>query len=231
MQPAMVRVESGAADAPEKVGSGHDSWCQTTIVRFRLILRGQVLPPDKRGKVDIKHAIRRELHPQLRNLWRDHGVLKHAFVPPIPPYPGERQPTPIEGVANKFERYGFRFVPLVREGMACELNILIMRRDSPHSLFTGSGDIDGRVKTLFDALRMPSQQSELGGNTPQEDEDPFYCLLEDDRYIYDYSVTTDRLLAPVGPDENENAVVAIIGVHLKTKDGVEFAYLSEADLY
>ncbi len=57
-----------------------------------------------------------------------------------------------------------------------------------------SGDIDARLKTIFDALRLPKNLDEAGGVGPQTDENPFFCLLEDDKLISEIKVTTDSLL-------------------------------------
>jgi hypothetical protein len=92
-------------------------------------------------------------------------------------------------------------------------------------VFSGSGDLDGRVKTLIDGLRLPQQLAEVPGG-PLEDEDPFFVLLEDDRLIYDFAVTTDRLLVPPEPDEPYRDVVAIIGVHIKNRSGMEISTMS-----
>jgi len=43
---------------------------------------------------------------------------------------------------------------------------------------------------------MPKSVPELGGYSIDSDEDPFYCLLEDDKLITKISVTTDRILLP-----------------------------------
>jgi integrase len=51
-----------------------------------------------------------------------------------------------------------------------------------------SGDIDGRLKTIFDALRMPKNLDETARQKPQDDEDPFFCLLEDDKLISEIRV-------------------------------------------
>jgi hypothetical protein len=82
-----------------------------------------------------------------------------------------------------------------------------------------TGDIDGRVKTLLDGLRMPHQCSEVDGLTPSDGEDPFFVLLEDDRVIYELNVTTDRLLVPPDPEEPERDVVAVIRVRTRTFSG------------
>jgi hypothetical protein len=71
---------------------------------------------------------------------------------------------------------------------------LFLRRDTPGGLVENGGDIDNRIKVLLDGLRMPNIVRELGGDGFEPDENPFYCLLEDDKLIMKISVTTDRLL-------------------------------------
>jgi hypothetical protein len=137
---------------------------------------------------------------------------------------------PVEQIANDYDKCGFRFVPLVRKGMACSLEILILRRDEPFKVFGNAGDLDGRVKTLFDGLRMPQQCSELAGNTPDADENPFYCLLEDDSYINDVDIKTDRLLVPPEPDEPLRDAVVVIAVHVRYAMGSDFAVLSSGSV-
>jgi len=93
----------------------------------------------------------------------------------------------------------FRFIPLVSPDLhlICELQIFMLRPEPPGAIITQGGDIDNRLKTLFDALRCPHNEAELPtGISPEADEDPFFCLLEDDLLITSVSVKTDRLLAP-----------------------------------
>jgi hypothetical protein len=53
----------------------------------------------------------------------------------------------------------------------CSLQILFLRHDPPGSVIH-AGDLDNRVKTLIDALRMPNDAMELAGNEkPSEGED------------------------------------------------------------
>jgi hypothetical protein len=70
-------------------------------------------------------------------------------------------------LAGQFARNGYNFVPLVTERLLllCRLDVLFLRPDPPGSLIK-SGDIDNRLKTLFDALRMPENASELGRCEP-----------------------------------------------------------------
>jgi hypothetical protein len=82
-------------------------------------------------------------------------------------------------------------------------------------------DVDNRLKTLFDALRMPSGPSELGAGTskgqvgPTPDQDPFYVLLEDDKFITHLAVTTDMLLDPVPGVPPDTAVRLVLNVTVR----------------
>jgi hypothetical protein len=82
-------------------------------------------------------------------------------------------------------------------------------------LVLSSGDIDNRIKTLFDALRMPQNEAELGGHHAQEGEDPFYCLLEDDSLIDHAEIEADTLLEPVSRELNRNDARVVLTVSLR----------------
>jgi hypothetical protein len=117
-----------------------------------------------------------------------------------------------EGLAEKYERMGYNFVPLARQ----EAMVIC----SPPGSLISSGDIDNRLKTLFDALRMPKDKDEVGGNAPSVDEKPFYVLLEDDRLITHLSIETDTLLQRVGDSWDDNHVRLVISVSLKSAYGM-----------
>jgi hypothetical protein len=61
---------------------------------------------------------------------------------------------------------------------------------------------------------MPDECQEVCGNTPTTDEDPFFCLLKDDKLITQMRIVTDRLLTPREVGEYEHDVHLII--HVKT---------------
>lgn len=189
-----------------------------------------------------KHFLRKHFHPQLRELWNQHPDLKAqaetlylksrfadnklswpgpevAHIIPIakndPAASASNVKTWIEHIADDHQRCGGRFVPLISEagGFTCSLDILFLRRDNPGSLIANGGDIDNRIKVLFDGLRMPNTVQELGGyQIDSNDENPFFCLLEDDRLVTKVSVTTDRLIAPQATTENINDVYLVIHV-------------------
>lgn len=183
-------------------------------VDFRLIYQGR-LPAQGSGsdtRAADKHRIRQAFHPQLRELWNQHPQLKAYQKKPDWSKIGSQ----MEQRAENFTRCGYKFVPLVtgEEDVACSLDILFLRRDNPGNLVRSGGDLDNRIKVLFDALRMPQNCKELAGNDPGQGEDPFFCLLEDDSMITGVNVTTDRLLQPVGDAEAIHHVVLVIQVNV-----------------
>jgi threonine synthase len=76
------------------------------------------------------------------------------------------------------------------------------------------GDIDNRIKVLFDALRMPKIGEFDAETPPAPDEAPFFCLLQDDSLITEIKVTTDRLLTPLQTEEDSDDVHLVI--HVRT---------------
>jgi hypothetical protein len=149
------------------------------------------------SRPDYKHRIRKAIHPQLKELWNQNDDLRSA----TPRY------------ENNWQRCGFRFIPLVnqRKFRHCSLDILFLRRDQPGNLIRHGGDIDNRLKVLFDGLRIPERCDELPKNCkPEPIEDPFFCLLEDDELITQVKVTTDRLfIAPTEHERLHNVVLVI----------------------
>jgi len=95
--------------------------------------------------------------------------------------------------------------------LLCAIHILFLRLDEPGAVLS-SGDLDNRLKTIFDALRLPRDKVEAGGYDPDEDEDPFFCLLEDDSLINHASVEADTLLQPTGEvlDRNDSRLVITV---------------------
>jgi hypothetical protein len=120
----------------------------------------------------------------------------------------------LDQYADMFKTGNFRFVPLVAKcfATACSLDILLLQPQGSDPLVSQAGDIDNRIKTLFDALRIP-KPDETKGLTPGEGENPFFCLLEDDALILEFHISADRLLVPPagsGHWENHAYVVSTV---------------------
>ncbi len=105
----------------------------------------------------------------------------------------EEKAREILDLCEPIERHGAWFRPLVRDSYAlhCGLKVLFLRKEAPGKVYQG-GDIDGRIKTLMDALTMP-QHAEQILERPSETA-PLFCLLEDDSLVSGLHVESERLL-------------------------------------
>lgn len=163
-------------------------------MEFSLLYQG---PLKSNGTTQHKQEIRRVFHPQLKLLWQQ---------TPLNSFNEILQENPPKGKISILQKVGdFTFAPLVNEKLKlyAELDLVFLRPEAPGSLITQSGDIDNRLKTLFDALRMAKVCTEIpDGDNPNQDESPFFCLLEDDSLITKISVKTDRLLIPAPSDNH-----------------------------
>ena len=167
-------------------------------MEFTLYYEGEL---KSNGNREHKHSIRRYLHPQLKALWDQPPLNKECC------YLTSDGPLSIIK-----EIGGYKFAPLITEKfrLIAELNISLLRPEAPGSIISKGGDIDNRIKTLFDALKVPSVD-ELPTNVTQV-ETPFFCLTEDDNLFTGISINTDRLLKPV---QNDSEVVLLIHVVVK----------------
>jgi hypothetical protein len=170
-------------------------------LEFRLTYEGTLLSSgNKNPNTKHKHAIRKKLHPQLKRLWQVSPYLKNMTFPSSGNFALSEiaRSTMIEHLADNRRVRKYRFVPLVTEDLSlwCGIDVLFLRPGRGGRIIS-SGDIDNRLKTLFDALRRPKHQ-ELGQcPDPGEGEDSFFCLLEDDSLVTKVTVEADTLLDPV----------------------------------
>ncbi len=176
-------------------------------MEFTLVYQG---PLKANGSPKEKQCIRRAFHRQLQILWQQR---------PLCNCPDLLQESLSEGQDSILRKVGpFTFAPLVNKTLdwIAELEVMFVRPEAPGALITQGGDIDNRLKTLFDALRMPKVESEIpNGDRPQDGENPLFCLLEDDNLITRVSVKSQQWLER---KEDRNSVLLLIGVLTKTLD-------------
>ena len=188
------------------------------MMRFTLIYDGDLPASGNSSKASYSSTIRNAFHDQLADLWKRDIILRTlartarthphqyfgfyggkieyqshglpSYDDPIPPVADGQvdycAPLSVANVGN--------FIPLVRNSLylACDLDILFLRHDDDLRVLKRGGDLDNRIKTLFDALKMPQQIEELGGTVPTAD--PLYIVLEDDALIHSFSIKTGKLL-------------------------------------
>src|SRR6266446_4670369 len=113
---------------------------------------------------------------------------------------------------TKIGSYGF--LPLItrKHHMVCELDILFLRREQPGAL-VHDGDLDNRLKVLFDGLRMHLNNDELEGL--RDEPEPFCCLLADDSLITAVNVRTEQWYQPPAPDTSPSNVRLVIDVLIR----------------
>ncbi len=174
-------------------------------MRFHLTYEGPLLGATSSFIAPHKHAIRRAFSPQLRKLWE--------VSPRLQPHDPAR-PNDYDGRLGRWHMHGERFVPLVEEdsGVMCELKVLILRPEAPGSVIH-SGDLDNRIKTVLDALRLPHSSREIDPST--SDGEPIFCLLQDDAMVERLEVCADTLLRPA----EKNDVHVVIEVSLRPYKG------------
>jgi hypothetical protein len=192
-------------------------------MEFRLTYSGPLRPSQKdplqnqpEPLAEHKQSLRRKFHPQIKRLWETTPMLQARW----PVFPASNVPSLSAGQSDlgaQYSKNGWRYYPLVREhpSLSCWLDILMLRADRPAGVVY-AGDIDNRIKTLIDGLRVPRSINELGGdNKPRDGEDPFFCLLADDSLVTKLTVETDALLEPFeGRQMEPNDVRLLVTVRL-----------------
>ena len=199
------------------------------FVKFTLTYDGELR---SNGRPKHKWEIRQHIHPQLAHLWSISPALRYALDNRWVPRRGnfgkrvlhhtveQRRPDyerpNTDGdwidVCAPIEVKGKKFIPLVRDSLAlqCGLKILYLRKEEPGNLIYQGGDIDNRIKTLFDALSMPNEEQMIDDPTADY---TMNCLLENDRAVAGFHIETQRLLSD--PNASIHTVRLVIEVDVR----------------
>ena len=197
-------------------------------LKFRLTYSGPVKSSGNKPKPENKHELRLAFHEQLSVLWKVNTVLSEFSKYESPTLqrtispdfkatynealsddaPPQKYPYS-ELLQKKHKKHGVLWHPLVtpENNLLCELSILMLRPNDEKSVIQG-GDIDGRMKTIFDSLCIPSNGDVLSKFSKHNG--AFYTLLSDDTLISKVAVETDELLLQEHGSSNNDILVQLI---------------------
>ena len=223
-------------DALQSTSQGYGAW-GAPVLKFTLTYDGSLPPSANKPKNLEKWEIRKAIDPQLRDLWASDPALRafeiegryfpkrggaslrqehHSNHPSAPEWMPTDSASTID-LCGPIEKHGGWFRPLVRESCAihCGLKITFLRKERPGKVYQG-GDIDGRIKTLLDALTMPQHVEQVVEKNSQDE--AIYCLLEEDSLVSGLQVESERLLT--GSDHTADFVRLIIEVDVRVRQAM-----------
>jgi len=152
------------------------------------------------GNKNHKHELRMKFHEQIKKLW-DQEPLKY-FKNSVNLYDNS--------VARQIGHFNFCSIINTSFHLVAEIDITILRSESIGNIITSGGDIDNRIKTLLDALKMPLNQDELPEKLDYiKQPNPTFCLLQDDSLISSLKISTKQLLTT---EINKKEVILVIDI-------------------
>ena len=192
------------------------------------------------GRLPNKRSIRFQIDPQLRTIWSTNRYLRwlrahEGNLSRLRPGSYRGNDIIVEPLTRGMDGPliwspfpyvivgGLTYIVLVNalNEWTCALDIKILMPEPVGN----RGDIDNRLKTLYDALCPPQRETDagVGGTVPSDG--LVFSLLEDDkdRFIRSRRVELEQLLSavPSNIDQNDrsNYVSARIGITLSNSDG------------
>ena len=178
--------------------------------------------------------MRLAFHDQLANLWQVNPILQefsHTEAPTLeraiePDFLATYNERLSDNIPTKYrysellirehKDHGIQWHPLItiENKLVCELSILMLRPNDNRSVVQG-GDIDGRVKTIFDSLSIP-RSGDVLSKFPEHN-GTFYTLLSDDSLISKVGIDTDELLE-LPTDHDDNYAQLVIEVNTRKRN-------------
>jgi len=179
-------------------------------MKFKLIYFGELLANPKKRSQHVAD-IRMQFHPQLKKL------AEHSPWTNLTKY---MLPNPTKSPISTRHIGGIDWNPIITPNLKllAELDIQLLH---PEIVGVARTDIDNRVKTLLDGLRLPQNEHEIGQNTP-DNAGPIFTLLDDDHLVTRISVNTSHLLDDnlfSGADKSKEQLFVLIDVNVRVAEG------------
>ncbi len=178
-------------------------------VEIALNYRGPLPNSRSNGAKLAKTRIRQQLHHQFDGLCRNSDLFRDALRDDLAHATiksGDQRAEVSGAPYGSFYivefRGGVQFVPLLSRWnrRVCELTVQLWRRADPGEILDPGGDVDNRVKTLFDGLRIPHSEDEIHPTAGTFGR--CFCLLEDDALITKLTISTHKMYRPIEGDED-----------------------------
>ena len=174
-------------------------------MKIVLLYKGRL---NSNGDKNDKGKIRDQVHPQIKKCWDKWPLSVHK---------GSYLDTTKDSHCIRVIG-GNIFSPLVTSSLqiTCSLSIHLLIPRQRSSLLNANGDLDNRIKTLIDGLRMPKNINEIHDNF-ECPISPYCTLLEDDSLVTEISIKSDELLLD---EEEKGYVMAVITAEIQQIGGV-----------
>jgi hypothetical protein len=169
-----------AAVLRDRVRGGYYFECgRIEVVEFILNYRGHL---KANGDSKHKHCLRRHFHEQLKELWNQPPLNKHRGLldpgEPMGPDVVRTLDSESSTLVQTVGPYEFASVVSSKINLVADLDITLLRPGPPGAIVSHGGDLDNRLKTLFDALKIPDTPDAVPtDDSPLEMEYPFFCYL------------------------------------------------------
>jgi hypothetical protein len=160
-------------------------------------------PLKSNGKAEHKAIVREQFSRQLRPIY-ERDILRDNVRNYV------KQNCVKEVAVAKFTSLANKVF-----GLHARIDVTMLSIDNAGIFSAAQGDIDNRLKTLFDALSIPPESQASSVKSPLPD--LTVCLVEDDRLIRDVRVRVGELLLPV---EDKSTVLVIINTTLIRHDEI-----------
>ena len=168
-------------------------------MEFTLYYKGKL---KSNGNTKEKQRIRNYFSNQIKKLWDQEPLINFKQF--------------LDDETDAFSRQikGVKFSSIINNEFhyVADIDIVLLHNEPIYKMIKNGGDIDNRIKTLLDALKMPSRDEFPVMLRENNENDRIFCLLHDDSLVSSLKITAKQYL---GSEINDNEVILLIDVHAR----------------